>query len=171
MEFDLFQGEKADSKKVKKYDLVQDYESELLLVSPGAKEILESEIFGAEWNLIETTKGELFFSLEITKVLPDPIVVPVPVEVEELEMFPGFYSIRSDGREVITQPNLDELKIAGIAISTEANIGEKTVKWMPQPIITTGAIIHKIRSKKLRGFAEHPVPLLLENHPLSRQIE
>lgn len=168
MEFNLFQGEKADSAIIQNYDLVEDYESNILLVSPRAKKILESEVFGAKWSLIETTKGELFFSLEINKILPESIIIPAPVEVEELEMFPGFYSIRSDGREVITQANLNDLKTVGIAKSSEANIGDKTVKWVPQPIITTGAIIHKIRSNKLKGFAEHSIPLLMESHPLSR---
>lgn len=153
--------EKVNVTVLNEYEMVQDYDSERIVVSPQVKTVLENMTKGLGWKSIKTTDNKEWFIMEVLEILPQPIIVPSPVSVEQNEESSGSYAVRSDGRDVITKANISKLKEVGIALSLEVQVLSKILKWRPR-ILASGKVIHALLLAGVKDIVELTVPLLIE---------
>lgn len=169
--FDLFildeEAEWVDASVLNEYEMVQDYESERIVVSPRVKKVLEKITQKVGWESVERTDKQQWFLMEVVELLPEPIIIPFPVSVEPNEDPPGTYAVRSDGRDVATQANISKLTEVGIAVSLEVKAQEKMLKWRPR-LVASGKVIYALQSAGIKDILDFTSPLIGESHPLSR---
>jgi hypothetical protein len=147
------------------YEIVQDYESDRIVVSPRVKKILENTTKEVHWESIETTNAQEWFIMQVMEILPEPIVVPFPVSVEPEEDPAGTYAVRSDGRAAIAEANISKLAEVGIALSLEVQTPLQLLKWRPR-FVASGAVIYAMQLAGVKDILELTGPLLPESHPL-----
>jgi hypothetical protein len=170
-EFDLFVGEDGeewtDATLIKNYhQIVEDYGSGRILVSPLAKQIIEGASKGVQWQSAETTNGEEWFIMQVTQNLPYPIIVVSPIEVTPYEKFPDVYSVLCDDRFVATATNIAFLAEVGMAESLNMKISSQALRWNSR-LLASGTVVHALESAGITKIRERAHPLLTPDHPLS----
>jgi hypothetical protein len=168
--FELFVGEDgeewADVTVIKDYQMIKDYSSERILVSPLAQQIIESTAKGIQWQPAETTNGEEWFIMQVTQNLPDPVIVVSPIEVKPYEKFPDVYSVLCDDRCVATDTNIAFLAEVGMACSSSMKISSQVVRSHPR-LLASGKVVHALESAGIKRIRQDIHPLLTPDHPLS----
>lgn len=156
--------EKVNANILNDYQMVQDYESERIVVSTKIKKILDGMTKRLSWESIETTNGEECFIMEVQEILPEPIVVPFPVSVEPEDPVLTF-AVRSDGRSAITETNIAKLREVGIALSLDVKTPLMVLPWQRR-LLASGKVIKALQMAGMKNILELTEPLLLESHLL-----
>ncbi|MFB7497232.1 hypothetical protein ACFC09_21525 [Streptomyces sp. NPDC056161] len=104
------------------------------------------------WQELREYSG--FYVLASVPRLPDPVVIPRAVWRAETRE--GSWAVQSDGREFLTQGNMEILQWAGIAQSDYCNIGGQVFRWERPPIFG-GAIIAFLASEEVIGVSGPPI--------------
>jgi hypothetical protein len=164
--WNLFAHGTVDAAPLDEFDIVKDYETEHVVVSTEVRKILEDTTSGLTWSAVTGTDGQQRFLMMVTTDLSDPIDIPAPVEIAKNKYPIGTYSVRSDGRDVITMSNVSTLAETGIAVSHEARIPSGIVKWRAR-LLASGRVVSALRSAGVKGILEPLVPLITEAHPLA----
>ncbi|HAZ48359.1 MAG TPA: hypothetical protein DDW76_26345 [Cyanobacteria bacterium UBA11369] len=170
IEFELFVGEDgeewADATVINDYQMVEDCKSHTIVVSPLVKQIVERTTKGVQWQSVETTNGEEWFIMQVTEILPNPIIVVSPIEVKPYEKFPEVYSVICDDRFVVTIDNIAKLAEVGMALSLNMKISSEVLRW-DSCILASGKVIHALESAGIKQIRQDIHPLLTPEHPLS----
>jgi hypothetical protein len=151
-------------------DIGKDYESEKIVISQQAKAILKEMTQQIEWIDAKGSTGHDFSVMKVIRILQDPIIIPSPSFMGMNETPHGTYAIRSDGRDVISTKNINIIKEVGIALSLNAKVNQKVLRWRPRLIIS-GAAYYALASAGIKCLLEPISPLIPENHPLSQPNE
>jgi hypothetical protein len=147
-------------------DLALDYQSERIVAALNVRGLLEGSTRGLRWSALRHSGTREFMSVDITERLPEPIIIPVPIEVSPNEEPPGTFAVRSDGRDIITRNNVLHLSEVGVAISEEVKVVSRTVRCRPR-CVASGAVIHNLQANGVRGLLEPLTPLILESDRLA----
>lgn len=158
--------EKVNANILNDYQMVQDYESERIVVSTKLKKILDGKTRGLSWESTETTSGEECFIMEVKEILPEPIFVPFPVSIEP-EHPALTFAVRSDGRSAITETNIAKLTEVGIALSLDVKTPLTVLPWQRR-LLASGKVIKALQMVGITDIIELTEPLLLESHQLIR---
>jgi len=166
----LLMGNQVNEAQLDQAEIAMDYQSECVVVTPRVKKIFEATTQLLEWEPTEGTNGRKFLVMKVVEHLPQPIIVPAPIYVGLNEYPAGTYAVRSDGRDVITNANISKLMEVGLAVSEEAEIQSKVLRWRPR-LVASGVVIHALQSANVKGFLE-PVSILIpESHLLAVRIQ
>jgi hypothetical protein len=162
--FDLFVRGEVDSEKFGLADVLFDYGTEMLIVAPRMRVLLEPLAPGVAWQQYTGIDGQPYAELKIVGLLPEPLRIPEAVEVAERATPPGTHAVRSDGRDVISEANVSALAALGLARSEEVELpGEKRLT-SPRRLVS-GRVLDALLSANVKGLVLPPVPLLPATHP------
>lgn len=167
--FDLLVEGRVDLDVMGEREIAKDYQTGHLVVSLRVRKILEGVTRAIQWTSLGMTDGQEWFTMEVTKRLPEPVIIPFPIEVEQNETRPDTYTVMNDGRNVITQASMLTVKRFGLCLADQIKVELKVLKRWPIPIVSSGIVIHALQSAGVKGGPLGKLfPLIPETHPLSK---
>ncbi len=137
----LLAGDQVDDLVAGPLEVALDYETAHILVAPRAQEVLSAR--GVAVARLPGTRRQAWWRLLDAAPLPEPVWVPHVVESGPLAG--GQTAIRSDGREVLTNPNKVALGSNRIARSAHARTRRGTVSWVRPPILSSSVVAELVR--------------------------
>jgi hypothetical protein len=161
--FDLVVDNRLEVKKLKGLDIALDYESERCVMTLRLQAALVPITSGLTWRTIAGSNGRSYAIVDDMAILPEPIVIPNAVEISEKEDPPGTYSVRNDGRSVLSDANREALSKLGIARAERVVLSGERSLTSPRRLVSGLGLdaMLRINPKGLQPL----VPLLLPNHP------
>ena len=163
---DLLDGGEVDPENLGERELAVDFASRRLFARDRARACLSRHAPDLTWNHHSGGPVAGLYEIRIGRALPEPIAIPLAVEVNENPSPPGVHSVRSDGRDVITDGNARFLRRAGLAISRSAAVDGRVLTW-PDRLVASGALMSDLLDAGIEGVLEPLAPLLPASHPLA----
>jgi hypothetical protein len=148
-------------------DIVKDYYTEQILFSPYAKIIIKNTTKGLELEDVDSVNGNKWARIKTIETLPEPIIIPKPLEFGVNDFPVGTYWVQSDGRDVITDTNVSKLKEVGLGVSHQVMIKSEVKNWRPR-YIASGKVMHALQLAGILGLLQPFTPLITETDPLVR---
>lgn len=167
--FDLLSENGLDLERLEWADIAADYASEKIVVSTRMRQLLTTLAANLRFEPIANTSRGEWCLLSVFTRLPDPVDIPVPVEIAAYESDPDLWSVRSDGRYVIGPSNVAIVRGAGIAISDVLRTGDGRELHCREKFIISGSVLSAFRAASMSGLLKSVVPLITEEQ--SRGID
>jgi hypothetical protein len=134
--------------------LAVDLRTRARIASAELVRVLEPLTSGVTWTASEDHEGML--ALTDAPHIPDPVVVPRAIDLSETAG--GIWSVRSDGRELLTHASLRLVREAGIALTPQFTTEGRTLPWYRPPIFG-GRVLDALRGLDVNGIVGPPVYL------------
>lgn len=161
--FDLMIDGRVEVKTMKRLDIALDYGSDRLIMTQRLQAALSPITRCLAFQATTASDGRGFAILHDMGLLPDPIAIPNPVEISPKVNAPDTYAVRSDGRDVLSDRNREQLARMGIARTAHVMLPGKKVVASPRWLVS-GLVLDAMLRLKAKGLLAR-VPLLETNHP------
>lgn len=165
--YDVLTPQGVNLKAIKKREMVKDYATGRMIFSQRIKEAIESLVPEAHWQELTSAEGQWFW-LDIQTKLRDPLRIIHPFEVIENEKRPGTYRLVYDGRAIISQWDMDQLRQCGVCFSDRMAVGAQVLQCYPEPMLASGLLMHALHPF-LKGREKSTFSVALSpEHPLAQ---
>lgn len=158
---DLLSEKHLNLKYLTSADIAVDYASDTIVASNRVRHLLTMLGAKVDFRQIASTRLGDRFAMTVTTRLPDPLDMPMPVEIGSYEDEPELSSLRSDGRDIISAGNIAVVGDAGIAISDMFRSSGHDLRYKER-IIASGTVMSALRGASVSGLLTPIVPLITE---------
>ncbi|WP_405902073.1 hypothetical protein OG696_02450 [Streptomyces sp. NBC_00656] len=142
-------------------------EDTAILIEPMTYCVLMSEnlikktitlVSGVQWEIFDEVPA--LRRIVSARRLPEPIIIPGASKRTQGET--GMWYVEGDGREILSQRNLDFLKKHGIAFTSEC-LADGILLTRPAVPVFSGQVVSSILDSDAMGLDGSPSYLFIEN--------
>jgi hypothetical protein len=160
---DLFIEQFYDPSVLAKRDIAQDFETQKIIVTDRARELISRASIGVRFDAVEGTDGDTRHVLRVDKMLDDPIDLPGVLEIVPNDQPPGTVGARCDGRHVLSRRDTSMVRECGVVVATQVRGDGAVHRIAPPYILSSGRLMHRLLEAELKGLVEPITPLLLHD--------
>ena len=148
---------KLNTEEFVERDFVSDYASSQVLVSKQARAYLEVAAPTLGWSAVP---GSSMSVMTPQKKLAPPIELPIAYDWIENTDHPGSWTIRGDGRAVLSQEGRGEVEAAGIVEADLYSVKGEVRRSSSVSLLVTPQIMRGLLDHAFTGIMMPPLPLL-----------
>lgn len=156
----VFINNRLNYKVVKRYDIVEDFDSDRIILSQNFKDEIEST--GVEIKYLDNFDNVKYYELERNCFFPEPVTYSKIWKLSEPDpRFPDAgHGVYDDGRKILSQNNLKYIKNHGVCFCNKFEFEDKVYKLYPSSLVVTNELLSTLYKKKYKGLIKFTIPFL-----------